>query len=248
MFIGLAAAIPTAGISLIVTAVGAGISTAGEITHYGAEGVGFLISWSKERDVKKVLKEGDDLVGEFHKKWKSIASVCKLIEEKYSHPAEKVLEYLLCCCIKVLPVLQKKVLKHQCEKMMKILNFKVCDKVMQFSDGADTEAIGCRLITALVVQKTCSAMTHCRKLVAISGLVRKLSGLFNITAKVCPLFLVGAIAFDILSIITCVKEESEQIRMLTNKRKELSYELHVFIEMKNCLDDLLSYEDNFEEL
>ena len=107
LLVGGAIAAPfTLGVSLIATAVGAGICTAGGITSAGAGITELCISKKKVAEIQKAIEVDNECSKKIQDMWESIVGTCTEVAEKHSdtgYSIEDILSVLLVCCINQVP-------------------------------------------------------------------------------------------------------------------------------------------------
>ena len=103
---GLIAAPFTLGASLIATAVGAGICTAGGLTSAGAGITELCISKKKVAEIQKAVEVDNEHSKKIQDMWEGIVEMCTEVAEKHSdtgYSIEDILSVLLVCCINKVP-------------------------------------------------------------------------------------------------------------------------------------------------
>ena len=250
---GLIAAPFTLGTSLIVTAVGGGVSAVGTATSTGADVTEFCLSKRKMSEIQKVIKLDNELSKEIQELWKKIQIKCGEVAEEYSESADTILSVLLACCVKNIPLLGR------VQKFVGGVSLgHAKDACSGPASGAGSVASVCSRMdkatgasTALVARFTKGSRVALFDTRKVEGLVRsvlKATKTLNFATKVTPVLSigmsVGGAAIDIASLIFTARQihknsDGNAGKELIKLRDELEDSQKYFKDMYDAVSEVL---------
>ena len=257
----------TLGFSLIATAVGGAVCTAGVLTSAGAGIAEFNISKKKVSEIQEAVEEDNKQAVVIQRMWRDIMGACTEVARKHSdtgHTIEDVLSVLLVWCINKIPdkILSKapipksfreKASDPELQKRAQCFDEFVShtiDITCGFKSGAKVGKCYYRaVVTALAATKGRSSVCD---LGIVGSIIRKLVvavKLFRVGAWINPAIAIGFAALGgatgIISLIIDVYKihkksdsDSKAAKELAQVRDQLEESRDQLIKIKECLSDI----------
>ena len=162
----------TLGVSLILTAVGGGMSAMGGATSVGAGLAERAIYKKKMTEIQKAVDEDNKLTKEIQEMWEDITGTCVSVAEKHptlSYSPQQVFSVLLVCCTRFI---DKRLNELNCKPSREKVEPHLHHGIQSSSDGgsgewsiqADGEGIDMAVLSALIIQTGSTVINHCSTL------------------------------------------------------------------------------------